>query len=321
MSISLVKRQYDEDIWGLKYRPETIKGLILPDRFIKQFKTIIENKSVPNMLFTGESGCGKTTSAFILADAIEMDRLYLNMSEETGIDVLRTKVKSFCSTKSLHNPGVKKMIIFDEVDRASTALQDGLKAAIEQYSKRCSFVFTTNHKNRIIPELLGRLQQLDFFFKDEERKMMMNRFYKSLIKILDVEKVQYEKKAIIEIISKIFPNFRMILNQLQGYSQQVEKITLEILGKNILIDTDVFFSLLKEKNFPAMRKYIMDLNINCQFFFSEIFKHIEKHIVNESIGEAIIVIAKYNYESAFSADQQIPLTACAVELMAACEFK
>lgn len=315
--MSLIQRQYDAFVWGLKYRPNNLDELILPDRYKNLFKTMIDQKQVPNLLLSGHQGTGKTSVSFILADHLNLDVLYLNLSKDTGIDILRGKVEQFVSSVSFND--LKKMVIFDEADRASGALQDGLKATIEDFSKNCSFVFTTNHKNKIIAPLISRLQQIDFMFASEEAKKMSYAFFHRVEEILKLENVEYDKKAVGILIQKLYPDMRLVLNELQRYSM-MGPITADLINSNVVVNLKEYANLLKEKHFPKLRKFIAEVNVNAQYFYSEIFANIESLVNKETIAEAIIILSKYSYESAFVVDHQLNLTACSLELMLNCKF-
>lgn len=299
--------------WGLKYRPDKIDDLIMPLRFIKMFKEIIEKKSMCNFIFSGDPGCGKTSLALILAKVLDFDMLYLNMSKDTSIDVLRTDIQNFGMTVSMN--GERKLIIADECEKASGLLKDGLKAEIERLSENVSFIFITNHINLIPEALLSRLQRIDFNYTAEETKNMKTQIYKRVIQILDHNKATYEKPAVQIIVNKLFPDFRQILNQTQNLSRQ--GILTEDHVKNFVnVNMKEYIDLIKKKKFKDVRQYISNLSIkNPQNFYSELFNEIDQHFSDQTMAQIILILAKYSYESSFCIDGELNLTAASLEIM------
>jgi len=315
--IDVHKQSFD---WGLKYRPEKISDLILPERFINMFKNIIEKQELCNMLFVGEPGCGKTSSALVIGEELGCEVLYLNLSKDTGIDILREKISSFGMNSSLN--GDRKLVIADECDGASPATKKALKGEIEKLGDNVGFIFITNFGNAITSALNSRTQRVDFIFSDEETKLMKNGMYKTCLKILDIEKVEYEKKAIQKLLQDIFPDFRKVLNEMQKYAlQSNNNITLKQVANSYSADLKEFFKILKSKKYQELRKFIANLSINPQYLYSDIFNSIEEYIKGETLPEAIILLHDYSYKSSFVIDQELNVCACCFELMTNCEFK
>lgn len=309
--MDLVNIQKTSSDWGLKYRPSKIEDLILPKRFKNLFEDIIRKGEMVNLLFSGNAGCGKTSLAFILADTLDYDTLYLNMSKDTSIDVLRNDIAVFGHTVALN--GNRKLVICDECEKASPNLKEALKAEIESLSENVSFIFITNHVNMMTEALMSRLQHIEFSFTEEESKEMKTAIYKRVIEILKLNNAEYEQKAVQIIVNKQFPDFRSILNRCQCLSNQ-KALTVENVEKSISVNTDEFFKILKEGKFKELRQYISNININAQVFYSELFKDIEKHYEKGQLAQAIIILSKYSYESAFVIDHQLNITACCLEL-------
>ena len=215
----------------------------------------------------------------------------------------------------------KNGIINRNCDRLSNNAQDLLKAEIESFSKNCSFIFTTNHQNRIIEPLKSRMQEIDFgVYTKKELSQAKREFYKSLIMILKKEQVKYEKEAVAQLVNTFFPDMRKCLNETQHLSQQGD-ITLEVVNENVVSNIEDYFNLVKEKNFTGVRKYIANLSIDLNTFYSAMYKDCHKFLVVDSIPQFILLVAKYQYESSFSIDAEIPLMACSMELMSECEFR
>lgn len=309
--MDLVNIQKNSSDWGLKYRPTTLSDLILPERFKTLFQSVIDKKQMVNFLFSGNAGCGKTSLAYILSDALDFNTLYLNMSKDTSIDVLRNDITNFGSTVAFN--GNRKMIICDECEKASINLKEALKAEIENLSENVSFIFITNHVNMMTDALLSRLQHIEFTFTNDESKQMKTQIYKRVIEILKLNNCQYEEKAVQIIVNKLFPDFRRILNRCQCLANQ-NSLTLETVNSSITVNTEEYFNILKNGKFEELRKYVASLNINAQVFYSEIFKDIDKFYEKNMLAQAIVLLAKYSYESAFVIDYELNIMAMSIEL-------
>lgn len=310
--MSLVSKQYDDFIWELKYRPDSLDKIVLPDSLLAQFNNIKSSGKIPNMLFSGPPGCGKTTVAFVLADVMNLSAFYMNMSLDTKIDNIRDKLMGFASSVSLD--GRQKLIIGDEFDRLSSNAMDSLKGVIESMSKNCKFIFTSNHKNKITDPIISRLQEIDFIFSKEDSSAMKKKFFQTSCQICQKEDVIFEKKAIATVVKDLFPDMRKILNKLQMLSLRGD-ITLETVEKNNITDIAGFFKMIRNKEWNSVRQYIADLPMMAGDFYSFLYTCIELYIQKESLSEAIMLLAKYQYESSFSVDKDIPLAALAIEMM------
>lgn len=309
--MDLVNIQKTSTDWGLKYRPTKIDDIILPERFKTLFKSVIEKGEMVNFLFSGNAGCGKSSLAFILSDELDFETLYLNMSKDTSIDVLRNDIATFGQTVSMN--GNRKMIICDECEKASINLKEALKAEIESLSENVSFIFITNHVNMMTDALLSRLQHIEFSFTEDESKKMKTQIYKRVIEILKLNKCEYEEKAVQIIVNKLFPDFRRILNRCQCLANQ-NALNVETVNASITVNTEEFFNIIKTGKFSDLRKYVANLNINAQVFYSELFKDIDRYFEKGKLAQGIITLAKYSYESAFVVDYELNMMACALEL-------
>jgi DNA polymerase III delta prime subunit len=314
----LHSRLYDDFIWGLKYRPKHIDDLILPDRIKNHLANVIKDKRLPNMLLSGSAGTGKSSTAIVLAGMLDLEYLYINASEQTGIDVLRTNVRQFITNVSWDGTG--KVVILDEFDRASPQFQDALKSTLEQFSKSCSFIFISNHKNKIIDPLISRLQTVEFKFTLAETKQLQKEFFMSCIKILKMEKVKYSDKVVAQIVKNIFPDMRKILNELQKLSQQEQLDCLDTVN-SIGSDVEAYFKILKSCKFKDLLKYVAQLPGDPQGFYSQLYESALKYVEPESVPEFVVLLGKYSYESAFVVDSRINLTAFSTEAMTNCKMK
>lgn len=312
--MGLVKRQYDDFIWGLKYRPSKVSDIVLPDRFKNQFNKIVTSKNIPNMLFCGPRGCGKTTAAFCIADQIGCDTLYINMSKDNSIEVVRDDLTRFASTGSMFEG--KKLVIGDEYDRLSIQAIDALKGDIEQFGKNCVYIFTSNDKYRFINHpVLSRVQEIDFEFTKDEMVAMKKQFYLIVCKILTKENIKFEKKAVGHMIKMLFPDMRKTLNELQKLTSQYDILTEEsVKMATTIVDIDMLFGAIKDKDFTFIREYIADLSMSFSQVYSILFNEGLKRVDKENMASLIMIINENQYKSHFSLDKQIPLTACCVEL-------
>jgi DNA polymerase III delta prime subunit len=310
--MSLVSKQYDDFIWELKYRPDTLDAIILPPSIFAQMESIKKKGKLPNMLFSGSAGTGKTTTAFVLADDMKLSAMYLNMSLESSIDTIRTKLIGFAQSVSIS--GAQKVFIGDEFDRLSPSAMDSLKGVIEKMSSNCKFIFTSNHKGKIIDPILSRLQEVDFVFSKEDASIMKKRMWKVACQICQKEEVEFESRAIADVVKELFPDMRKILNHLQMLSLR-GPITTGAVDSAIATDTEGFFKLLRDDDWTGTRQYIVDLPIAINDFYSVLYGVIERYVAQENVSEAIVMIAKYQYEASFAVDKQIPLAALAIEMM------
>jgi DNA polymerase III delta prime subunit len=309
-----------EFLFTEKYRPKTVSECILPERLKKVFQEYVNSKTIPNLMLTGTAGVGKTTVAIAMCEEIGINYLFINSSEERGIDTLRTKIKNYASTVSL--VGGRKVIILDEADYITPEAQAGLRGAIEEFSANCTFIFTCNFKSRLIDALHSRCSVIDFTLVNGERPKMAALFFKRLGEILTTENIQYDKQVLIKIVEKFFPDYRRTLNELQRYagsgsidSGMIAQIT-DVKNLSDLIKN------LKEKNFGGMRKWVVvNSDIDPARIFRKIYDGLYEYMKPESIPQAVVIIARYQYQSAFVADQEINLVACLTEIMVDCEVK
>lgn len=315
--MNLAQKQYDDFVWELKYRPDTLDQIVLPERLIKSMNLIKSKGKIPNMLFYGPSGGGKTTTAFALANDMDLSAYYINLSLDTSIQDVRSTLLDFARGKDIH--GRQKVIIGDEFDGMSPAAMDSMKGIIEKVSKNCKFIFTSNNRTKIIPFILSRLQEVEFIFTKDEQPAMKKGIFNAACEVCKTEKVKADKKAIAEVVKFHFPDMRKILNFLHMLSLRGD-ITMEAVQASFATDIELFFGMCKDKDWTGIRQYIVDLPIPVNDFYSILYKDLEKYIATDSIAETIVQIAKYQYESSFVVDPQISLAALSIELMQ-CEFR
>ena len=309
-------------VWVEKYRPKTIEECILPDNIKKTFQDFLDKGEVPNLLLSGPPGCGKTTVAKALCEELGVDYYVINGSDEGRfLDTVRNNAKNFASTVSLSSTAKHKVVIIDEADNTTPDVQLALRAFTEEFVGNCRFIFTCNYKNKIIQPLHSRCAVIEFSIKGKERQGVAAHFFKRVQEILNLEKIEYEDKVIAELINKHFPDWRRVLNELQRYSVS-GKIDSGILASFSNVKTTELFKFLKEKDFPATRKWVVDnLDNDPTVLLRSIYDALYTHLAGPGIAAAVLVIAKYQYQSSFVADQEINMLACLTEIMVECEFK
>jgi len=310
----------NEYLWVEKYRPQKINDCILPKEIKDTFKQFIDSGELPNFLFSGGPGIGKTTVAKALCNEVGAEFLLINGSEEGNIDTLRTKIKSFASTISLTDS--KKVVILDEADYLNpNSTQPALRAFIEEFSNNCRFIFTCNYKNRIIEPLHSRCSVVDFKIENKDKQEIAAAFFKRLTHILDTENIQYDPKPIVELITKHLPDWRRVINELQRYS-----VTGKIDSGILLNLTEESFKQLiknlKDKNFTEVRKWVAkngdsdSINI-----FRQLYDTASTNLEAGSIPQLVLILSDYQYKAAFVADHELNMMAALTEIMAQCKFK
>jgi len=306
-------------LWVERYRPTTVNDCILPERLKQPFQEYVNRKEIPNLMLTGSAGVGKTTIALAMCEEIGVNYLFINSSEERGIDTLRTKIIGYASTVSL--TGGKKVIILDEADHLTPDAQAGLRGVIEEFADNCTFIFTCNFKSRLIDALHSRCTVLEFSLKNDEKKEMATQLFKRLQSILKEEKITYDKASLAKIVEKYFPDYRRTINELQRFS-----VSGTIDASTVAQLSDVkklaeLVSSLKDKNFNEMRKWVTtNSDIDASSIFRKIYDSLAEYIKPQSIPQAVVIISKYQYQSAFVADQEINLVAMLTEMMVDCEY-
>ena len=309
-------------LWVESYRPKTIDDCILPDHIKKTFKDFLSKGEIPNLLLAGPPGIGKTTVAKALCNELGVDFYVINGSDEGRfLDTVRNQAKNFASTVSLSSDAKHKVIIIDEADNTGNDVQLLLRANIETFYNNCRFIFTCNYKNKIIEPLHSRCAVVDFSIKGKEKAQLAAGFYERLQKILQDQQVQADKKVLAELINKHFPDWRRVLNECQRYSVG-GKIDSGILATFSDVSVNELVKLLKDKNFTEVRKWVVsNLDNDSDVLLRRVYDALLASLENNSIPAAVLIIAKYQYQIAFVADQEINLLAALTELMCECNFK
>ena len=311
----------DQYLWVEKYRPQKIDDCVLPESIKKTFREYVESGNIPNFLFSGGAGVGKTTIAKALCNEIGAEYIILNGSDEgRQIETVRLKIKQFASTVSLTD--AKKVIIMDEADYMNPdSVQPALRAFIEEFSNNCRFIFTCNFKHKIIAPLHSRCSVIDFKIDAAEKPKVASNFYRRVVEILNNENITFDQKVVAELVTKHFPDFRRILNELQRYSVSgtIDSGILINMGEESFKE---LLKYMKDKNFTEVRKWVTK---NSEGDSSALFREFydKALIIVEPAGvpTLVVTLGDYQYKAAFVADQEINIMAALTELMAHCKFK
>jgi DNA polymerase III delta prime subunit len=307
-------------LWVEKYRPQKIDDCVLPQALKDTFRQYVEQGELPNFLFTGSAGVGKTTIAKALCNEIGAEYMMINGSEESGIDTLRTKIKGFASTISLTD--AKKVVILDEADYLNAnSTQPALRGFIEEFANNCRFILTCNFKNRIIEPIHSRCAVVEFKIDSKDKQEIAATFFKRAVSILKQEQIEFDPKVVAELITKHFPDYRRILNELQRYSVS-GKIDSGILVNMSEESFKGLIKLLKEKDFTEVRKWVSkNSDSDTTSLFRELYDSAATTIEPNSVPQLVLILADYQYKAAFVADHELNIMAALTEIMAQCKFK
>lgn len=309
-----------EYLWVEKYRPHKIEDCVLPDRLKNIFQGYVEKGEFQHLMLSGPAGCGKTTVARALCEELGLNHMFNNSSETRGIDLIRQKVRNYASTVSL--TGGRKVFIFDEADYLTNDGQAALRGSIEEFSDNCSFIITCNFKSKIMEAIHSRCAVIDFTLKSDEKPQMAAKMFKRVEQILIAEGIRYDKKVVAKMVERYFPDYRRLLNELQRHSVRGSidaGIISQLDGLRGLGD---LVKALKGKEFSDMRKWVANnTDVDTSVIFRQIYDGLNDFLKPESIPEAVVTLAKYQYQAAFVSDQELNLVACLTELMVSCEIK
>ena len=309
-------------LWVEKYRPKTIEDCILPTDVKSTFKSFVEQGEIPNLLLSGTAGIGKTTIAKALCNELGVDSYVINGSDEGRfLDTVRNQAKTFAATVSLTSTSRHKVLIIDEADNTTPDVQLLLRASIEEFQKNCRFIFTCNFKNKIIEPLHSRTTVIDFNVRGKTKQVLAAEFFERCRDILSREKVRFNDKVVATVVQKYFPDFRRVLNELQRYGStgDIDTGILATLG-DAKIDTLV--DALKNKKFNDVKKWVtQNLDSDPTSIMRKLYDNLSSVMDGPSVAAAVLIIAEYQYKSAFVVDQEINLLACLTQLMLECNFK
>lgn len=307
-------------LWTEKYRPHCIDDCILSKRLKKHFKDIVEHGEIPNILLYGPAGVGKTSVAKALAEEMDRTLLFINGSMEGNIDTLRGRIKNFASTASLD--GEAKVVVIDEADYLNPqSTQPALRAFMEEFSKTCRFILTCNYQNKILAPIRSRCSEVRFDIQKAEMPKIAAQLHNRVKDILETEKVEYEEKVIPIFIKKYFPDFRKVISDVQKCST-TGVLDTSLIGTAFEKSLKQLIKILRTKKFPKIREWVVqNLDNDTATIYRALYDHLTKDMDEESIPQAVLIIAEYQYKSAFSADNEITLVACLTEIMAQCQWK
>ena len=310
----------EEFLWAEKYRPTDVDSCVLSKELKSTLLDFVASGDIPNVTFSGGPGVGKTTAAKAMLDQLGSTYMMINGSEESGIDVLRTKIKNFASTVSLH--GGRKYLILDEADYLNPqSTQPALRGFIEEFHKNCGFILTCNYKNRLIPPLHSRCSVVDFTIQKSEKKELAEQFFQRVMNILVVEEIKFEPKAVAEVINKFFPDWRRVINELQRYSVS-GRIDAGILVDISEVNIKELMHSMKQKEFTNVRKWIVNnIDNDPTRLFRRLYDNLYDYMDGSSIPHIVVILGEYQYKAAFVADQEINMLACLTEIMARGKFK
>ena len=307
-------------LWVEQYRPKDIASCILPKTLKSSLTNFIVEEQLPNLILSGSPGVGKTTAAKAMVEELGLTYMMINGSEESGIDILRTKIRNFASTVSLH--GGRKYIILDEADYLNPqSTQPGLRGFMEEFHKNCGFILTCNYKNRLIPPLHSRCSVVDFSIPNSEKPKLAKEFMERVVTILKDQNVEHDKRVVAEVINKYFPDWRRVLNELQRYSVS-GAIDAGMLVDIAEVNIKELMHSMKNKEFTNVRKWVVNnLDNDPVRLFRRIYDNLYEFVDGSSIPHVVVVLGEYQYKAAFVADQEINLMACFTEIMARAKFK
>ena len=306
-------------IWVERYRPNTIDECILPSAIKTTAKSFVAQGDLPNMILSGSPGSGKTTLAVAMCRELGVEPMFINGSEENGIDMLRTKIKDFASALSLD--GKRRYIILDEADYLSAAAQPALRGIIEEFASNAGFILTCNYANRLIPALHSRCTALQFTIPAEEKKKLMLATTDRLMYILKEEQVQAEEKLVIQLVKRYWPDLRRMLNEMQRACVD-GVLTPAVLGASADVEYGALWEALKTRNYGEARQWIgQQADLDSARFYRAVFDWLHDAAKPNTLPSLIVLLADYQYRAAFVADQQVHLAALSLEIMNAAEWK
>ena len=309
----------EDFLWIEKYRPHKISDCVLPSDLKATFQKFVEDKNVPNLMLTGTAGVGKTTVARAMLDELDADSIIINGSMNGNIDTLRNDIRNFAGTVSFTQG--RKYVILDEADYLNpNSTQPALRNFMEEFSNNCGFILTCNYKNRIIAPLHSRCSVIDFKIGNKDKVKLASQFLERACSILETEGIEYDKKVVAEVLMKHMPDWRRVLNELQRYGVS-GKIDSGILAYVADVEIKDLVKLLREKNFKEMRKWIaMNTEQDTNVLFRKLYDTAHDYLKEGSIPQLVLILADYQYKSAFVVDQEINLAACFTQIMVDCEF-
>ncbi len=311
-----------EFLWVEKYRPKAIDECILPENSKKAFFGFLKQGEIPNLLLSGSAGVGKTTVARAICEELGASYIIINGSDEGRyLDTIRTKVQQFATTVSLTSTKTHKVVILDEADNMTQDVQLILRAAIETYHSNCRFIFTCNFSNKLIDPIKSRCTVVDFKISNEEKQILSTDFFKRLRTILDKEGVEYQDKVVAKLITRYYPDWRRLLNETQRHAA-TGKIEAGILTDISDVKTEELVRAMKARDYKTVKGWVTQhMDHDPYQVMRSIYDTLNKHATGSSIPNIVIIIAKYQYQIQFVADQEINTLACLTEIMLGVDWR
>ncbi len=315
-----MENEVSKYLWVEKYRPHKVADCILPAKLKAQLQKYTDDKNIPNLIFSGRAGVGKTSAAMAMVEESGSQFYKVNASLHGNVDTMRNEIMQFAS--SVSNNGLRKYVILDEADNMSQAFQQGLRAFMEEFSSVTGFILTCNYKSRIIEPIHSRCPIVDFKVGATDAKDVANALYARLVAILKAEKVEFEKPVLVEVIKRWFPDFRRILGEIQRYSQESGKIDSGLLSNLTEERLKGLLKVMQEKDFTKVRIWVTEnSDIEAVELFRTFYEQASHLFSPASIPELVTILARYQYQAAFVADPDINVAACFAEIMATCTWK
>lgn len=306
-------------LWCEKYRPAKINDCVLTPALKKNFNDIIKGETLPNMLLCGTPGTGKTTIAKAVCKTLDLDYLFINASEDNGIDILRNKIRQYASSVSL--TGGYKVVILDEADSLTPQIQTALRGFIEEFSSNCRFFLTCNYKNKLIEPLHSRFSIIEFNTSKKDLAVLAGGFMARMSKILKDEGVKFDEPILADLIIKHAPDWRRIINECQRHSVSGELSPTAVVGQSDESISELV-KYLKEKDFKSMRGWVANnISLDGNEIIRKIYDSMTATMKPESIPQAVLILADYGYKLGFCVDKELAIASMCVELMSEIQWK
>jgi len=310
----------EQFLWVEKYRPRTIDECILPIDIKNTAKSFVAQGDLPNMILAGGPGMGKTTLAIAMCRELNTTPMFINGSEESGIDTLRNKVKDFAAALSFN--GKRRYIILDESDYLNpNSTQPALRALMEEFAINCGFIMTCNYSNRIIPALHSRCSGISFAIPVTEKKTLMLSTLQRLQFILMQERVTASEELLIHVIKRWWPDIRRMINETQRACVD-GVLTPMVLGQHADVRFDALWKAIINKNYTDARTWIgQHSDIDPSKFYRAVFDWIHEHVEANCLPTLIVLTADYQYRHLNALDPQVHLAAYCLELIHNGQYK